>query len=1436
MSRKSFYLLILCLSFANSMFAQLERDSVTVIMDLQELHEVKTADLDNDGDQDIIGSRTGWDGHLAFLENTDGLGTLAWPVVTGDSSWAGAAAAHNFELGDMDNDGDLDVVDGRVLSSTVPYWINNGQGAFSLPVQNENDDYLIRDYNAFRLADMNNDGWLDIVYYNHTSRKIYINWNNGAGQAFDYEIVLSLDFLSFHELHDFELGDYDQDGDLDIFIFSTFQYEEQEPWKEMGFELIKQEAGLFTLENQVGLWFDDNLYLELDASLTDLDADGYPDVIMTLSPPGNFDNDLWLVRNVNGAGGFQTQEQLPKYQYHTLMDVDQDGDQDIIAIKDAKPFPSYPSDIFAYEWLENNGTFDLTPHTIDSSYTGFKLLTGDINSDGIEDLISYKLENSSSILTLDDSQLFVRSADNNGNLLSPVPLTNAFSYIRDLATPDWNMDGQLDILMATEGGISWIENLSSGTNFANPVNIWDAPTSIGDFQFVDIQQDNLIDGVGVLKTDGSWPHDYYPFVWVNNSSGGTDDIFEFQDISLHNTSSICTGNLDADTDNDIVLITATSEIIIIWNELNTSDEFTVEVASLTAPGTPNYLYQIYIEDINLDGFPDLVVSLPNEGAYYSIHLDGEGTFDDWTFIAGTERLQDIFIGDYDLDGLIDIRARVFTYEEFDFELAMLSYDTAIQNFTAPIRLSSINNYFFVEELDLNDDNIPDILSGEGYALSLGTSGHITTSYRPLPFYVQLFTDLVFNPLRADLNGDGEEELVTGLRGITSYDLDFLNGSSVQGLMLWDTTGNCAFDSLYPVLPNGQLTLDSGISEQISSTTQSTGHYSFYLPDAPQHILAPVPMSEYWTVCPEDSTLSNDGPHIVHFSASANVDCPLMELDLYVGSVPQCFSSTISMAYRNIGTLSASPVTITITFNDRMTPTSSTPAWSAISDTSLTFILPDVAVGEEGQIVIEMEPDCENLILGETLCFQANITPDTLCDPMLTQWDGANLQATYDCEGDSISFKITNTGDGNMTAPQTYQLNIVNDDIVLLEVGDLQLSSGAMDIITAPATEDGYLLLVEQPDGHPNPETISLLSEGCLVPLDTSLLNTFPNDNGDGFSVERCSPVVGPYDPNIKVAIPEGYGEQHFIAADQPIQYTIHFQNIGTDKARTVVIRDLLSDQLDLATFQSGPASHTHEWIILPDRTLTITFPEINLPDSTSNEPESHGFFSYTIKPVENILPYNSIENEAAIYFDFNPPIITNRTSHLIEKPQFGSVLHTTLCPGSDYLGISIYQDTLIKEIYEMPDLDSIIWHHINVLTTEDTTQINIVLDEPGIWQGIDIHQDTIIIETLESSMGCDSIVSYQLSILTDIENPFWAQDIQLSPNPAHDQVQLSWQHLPGNNNRLRIYQSLGQLVVEHLIPSNSNSYQWDIHSWSSGVYWIELNAGGQIARWRLVVN
>jgi hypothetical protein len=55
-------------------------------------------------------------------------------------------------------------------------------------------------------------------------------------------------------------------------------------------------------------------------------------------------------------------------------------------------------------------------------------------------------------------------------------------------------------------------------------------------------------------------------------------------------------------------------------------------------------------------------------------------------------------------------------------------------------------------------------------------------------------------------------------------------------------------------------------------------------------------------------------------------------------------------------------------------------------------------------------------------------------------------------------------------------------------------------------------------------------------------------------------------------------------------------------------------------------------------------------DSNSNEPLSHGFVRYRIQPKTNLSAGDSITNFAAIYFDFNEPVITNTAKTSIILP------------------------------------------------------------------------------------------------------------------------------------------------------------------------------------------
>lgn len=137
-------------------------------------------------------------------------------------------------------------------------------------------------------------------------------------------------------------------------------------------------------------------------------------------------------------------------------------------------------------------------------------------------------------------------------------------------------------------------------------------------------------------------------------------------------------------------------------------------------------------------------------------------------------------------------------------------------------------------------------------------------------------------------------------------------------------------------------------------------------------------------------------------------------------------------------------------------------------------------------------------------------------------------------------------------------------------------------------------------------------------------------------------VTGAYDPNDKLAqTSSGYSDElYYIDVDQWIDYTIRFQNTGTDTAFNIVITDTIATELDLATLIPGAASHTDELSIRGGNVLRYAFHNIQLPDSNVNEPRSHGFVKFRIRPSQPLVPGTAIENAANIYFDFNPPVIT----------------------------------------------------------------------------------------------------------------------------------------------------------------------------------------------------
>lgn len=142
-------------------------------------------------------------------------------------------------------------------------------------------------------------------------------------------------------------------------------------------------------------------------------------------------------------------------------------------------------------------------------------------------------------------------------------------------------------------------------------------------------------------------------------------------------------------------------------------------------------------------------------------------------------------------------------------------------------------------------------------------------------------------------------------------------------------------------------------------------------------------------------------------------------------------------------------------------------------------------------------------------------------------------------------------------------------------------------------------------------------------------------------------VTGSFDPNDKRVAPDGPITPEFVNTGNHLDYTVRFQNTGTDTAFTVIIKDTLSNNLDISSFQTLSASHVYTLTMEKNGVIVWTFPNILLPDSNVNEPASHGFVRYTIRPKTALSVGETIRNKAAIYFDYNVPIVTNETVNTI---------------------------------------------------------------------------------------------------------------------------------------------------------------------------------------------
>lgn len=183
------------------------------------------------------------------------------------------------------------------------------------------------------------------------------------------------------------------------------------------------------------------------------------------------------------------------------------------------------------------------------------------------------------------------------------------------------------------------------------------------------------------------------------------------------------------------------------------------------------------------------------------------------------------------------------------------------------------------------------------------------------------------------------------------------------------------------------------------------------------------------------------------------------------------------------------------------------------------------------------------------------------------------------------------------------------------------------------------------------KTIQLKIPGPLdFPMGDSIVFTSIAGRGDSYSsptFQYETPVRCSFDPNDKLVNPAR--SDNFTLFEEDLIYTIRFQNTGNDEAYNIVIKDTLDSHLNTATFKVLGSSHSDNLRTTIDgnRYVNFNFDNIYLPDSTTDFAASQGYVTYTISTNADLPEETLIENTASIYFDFNPPVVTNTTENIM---------------------------------------------------------------------------------------------------------------------------------------------------------------------------------------------
>lgn len=570
--------------------------------------------------------------------------TLGKSVITNTFNSAGDSA-----IGDFNNDGKLDIAVQYNAQTTLAVQFGRGNGVFGDP--------RVIDLNSSGFSivagDFNNDGKIDLL----TPSKIF--FGDGSGN-FPQSRLLVLGSNALTVV----TGDFNGDDKLDIsgLVFSNGTLD----------VFFGDGEGGFGTQTQVA--FPGNNINNFEVS--DVNGDGISDVIATFTGSNS------VGVRFGSTNGFQTAVIYPiggtgLVSLITSGDVDGDGDKDIYTYSN-----NSGSAPFTVLLLNNgSGTFTVQPRVTDSAGDLSRLTLVDLNSDGKLDLVgnisrglfSIRIGNNSGVFTefklvpavSGIGKIFFEDFTGDGirDLGMNSTAVNSFevlindgtgnfgvdqkfvddNLINDTAAADFNEDGKLDIVTASDSAKVWVAfGNGNGLGSLTSVNVSVIPRLV---LTGDLNNDNHQDILAFMQNNGL----NRTAVIYGNGNGTFQPAIEATFPDFRNTGKPALLYIDSDPYIDLVVPSAANinRLTVYQNTAAGSfvQRFLIDVGSNVGSVTAG--------DFNQDGRTDLAILASAAHIYLG---NGSFTFSPLSIFPVGQSNSHIITADFNADGILDLAA------------------------------------------------------------------------------------------------------------------------------------------------------------------------------------------------------------------------------------------------------------------------------------------------------------------------------------------------------------------------------------------------------------------------------------------------------------------------------------------------------------------------------------------------------------------------------------------------------------------------------------------------------------------------------------------------------------------------------------------------------------------------------------------------------------